>query len=135
MSQFEIRVSTQGGPVESAQFVGRVARLSRNVRQPDHVLANSFAGHKAEPRPGVRSCLIARLARRTAPTRQVRLGSKPEFQTETLPIFLVAFFCGPRYGTATRAATFLAVQRAVTNPNSTGKIKSESIRDLLGATI
>jgi hypothetical protein len=36
----------------SAQFVGRVARLSRNVRQPDHVLANSFAGHKAEPRPG-----------------------------------------------------------------------------------
>jgi len=52
MSQFEIRASTQGGPVESAQFVGRVARLSRNVRQPDHVLANSFAGHKAEPRPG-----------------------------------------------------------------------------------
>src|SRR5262245_2030357 len=31
---------------------GRVARLSRNVRQPDHVLANSFAGHKAEPWPG-----------------------------------------------------------------------------------
>src|SRR5215468_2302880 len=51
MSQFGIRVSTQGGPVESAQFVGRVARLSRNVRQPDHVRANSFAGHKAEPRP------------------------------------------------------------------------------------
>jgi hypothetical protein len=51
MSQFEIRVSTQGGPVESAKFVGRVARLSRNVRQPDHVLANSFAGHKAQPRP------------------------------------------------------------------------------------
>ena len=49
MSQFEIRVSAQGGPVESAQFVGRVALLSRNVRQPDHVLANSFAGHKAEP--------------------------------------------------------------------------------------
>src|SRR5215472_15103989 len=39
-------------PVESAQFVGRVARSSRNVRQPNHVLANSFAGHKAEPRPG-----------------------------------------------------------------------------------
>jgi hypothetical protein len=39
MSQFEIRVSTQGGPVEAAQF-GRVARLRRNVRQPDHVLAN-----------------------------------------------------------------------------------------------
>src|SRR5215813_14695824 len=52
MSKFEIRVSTQGGPVESAQFVGRAARLSRNVRQPDHVIANSFAGHKAEPRPG-----------------------------------------------------------------------------------
>src|SRR5215469_14941846 len=45
-------VSTQSAPGESAQFVGRVARLSRNVRQPDHVLANSFAGHKAEPRPG-----------------------------------------------------------------------------------
>src|SRR5262245_40467057 len=29
-----------------------VARLSRNVRQPDHVLANSFAGHKAQPWPG-----------------------------------------------------------------------------------
>ena len=52
MSQFEIRVSTQSGPVDSAQFIGRVARLSRNVRQPDHVLPNSFAGHKAEPRPG-----------------------------------------------------------------------------------
>ena len=34
----------------------------------------------------MRPCLIARLARRTAPTRQVRLGSKPEFQTETLPV-------------------------------------------------
>src|SRR5215475_6650527 len=52
MPQFEIRVSTQGGPVESAQFVARVARLSSNVRQSDHVLANWFAGHKAEPRPG-----------------------------------------------------------------------------------
>ena len=34
-----------------------------------------------------------------------------------------------------RAATFLAVQRAVTNPNSTGRINIEPIRDLLGATI
>jgi hypothetical protein len=25
---------------------------SRNIRQPDHVLANSIAGHKAERRPG-----------------------------------------------------------------------------------
>ena len=46
MSQFGIRVSTQGGPVESAQFVGRVARLSRNVRQPKSVLANAIAGRK-----------------------------------------------------------------------------------------
>src|SRR5579859_4689888 len=45
MSQFEIRVST-------AQPVGRVARLSRNVRQPDYIPANAFAGRKAEPRPG-----------------------------------------------------------------------------------
>jgi hypothetical protein len=36
----------------SAQSVEQVARLSRNVRQPDHVLANQIAGHKAEPRPG-----------------------------------------------------------------------------------
>ena len=38
--------------VESAQFVGRVARLSRNVRQPDYIPAHAVAGHKAEPRPG-----------------------------------------------------------------------------------
>jgi hypothetical protein len=31
---------TQSGPDASAQFVGRVARLSGNVRQPNHVLAN-----------------------------------------------------------------------------------------------
>src|SRR5215475_11009812 len=52
VSQFEIWVSTQSGPDESAQSAGRVARLSRNVRQPNHVLANSIAGHKAERRPG-----------------------------------------------------------------------------------
>src|SRR5215467_10098776 len=60
MSQLEIRVSTQDRPVESAQFVERVARLSRNVRQPDHVLANSFAGHKAEARPGAGEVWLAR---------------------------------------------------------------------------
>ena len=42
---------TQSGPDASAQSVGRVARLSRNVRQPNHVLANEIAGHKAERRP------------------------------------------------------------------------------------
>jgi hypothetical protein len=52
VSQFEIRVSTQNGPDESAQSFGRVVRLSRSVRQPDHVLANSIAGHQAERRPG-----------------------------------------------------------------------------------
>jgi hypothetical protein len=34
------RSSTQIGPDASAQSVGRVARLSGNVRQPNHVLAN-----------------------------------------------------------------------------------------------
>jgi len=43
---------TQSGPDVSAQFVARVARLSWNVRQPDRVLANRIAGHKAERRPG-----------------------------------------------------------------------------------
>jgi hypothetical protein len=36
----------------SAQSVEQVARLSRKVRQPNHVLANQIAGHKAERRPG-----------------------------------------------------------------------------------
>ena len=52
VSQFEIRVSTQSGPDESAQSVGRVTRLSRNIRQPDRVLANEIARHKAKRRPG-----------------------------------------------------------------------------------
>ena len=60
MSQFEIRVSTLSGPVESAQSVGRVARLSRNVRQPDYIPANAVAGHKAEPRPGAGEERLAR---------------------------------------------------------------------------
>src|SRR6476660_9763362 len=42
---------TQRGPKAPAQSVGRVARLSRNVRQSNHVLANSIAGHQAERRP------------------------------------------------------------------------------------
>ena len=42
---------TQSGPDAPAQSVGRVARLSGNVRQPNHVLANSIAGHKTERRP------------------------------------------------------------------------------------
>jgi hypothetical protein len=46
------RVLTQSGPDASAQSVGRVARLSRNVRQLNHVFANYIAGHKAERRPG-----------------------------------------------------------------------------------
>jgi hypothetical protein len=33
------------------QSVGRVARLSRNVRQPNHVRGNEIAGHKTERRP------------------------------------------------------------------------------------
>src|ERR1700723_311220 len=38
-------------PNASARSVGQVARLSRNVRQLNH-LANEIAGHKAERRPG-----------------------------------------------------------------------------------
>src|SRR6516165_6864790 len=37
--------------IVSFASVGRVARLSGNVRQPNHVLANEIAGHKAERRP------------------------------------------------------------------------------------
>lgn len=42
------------GPDASAQSVWRDARLSRNVRQPNHVLANMIGGNKAEwwPRAG-----------------------------------------------------------------------------------
>ena len=32
--------------------ITRVARLSRNVRQPDHILSNPLMTHKAERRPG-----------------------------------------------------------------------------------
>jgi hypothetical protein len=42
---------TQSGPDAPAQSVGRVARLGGNVRQPNHVLGNEIAGHKAERRP------------------------------------------------------------------------------------
>jgi hypothetical protein len=42
------------GPDAPVQSVGRVARLSGNVRQPNHLLADEIAGHKAErwPRAG-----------------------------------------------------------------------------------
>ena len=43
---------TRSGPDASARSVGRVARLSRNVGQPDHILANPIISHKAERRPG-----------------------------------------------------------------------------------
>ena len=43
---------TQSGPDASALSVGRVARLSGNVRQPNHVPGNSIAAHEAERRPG-----------------------------------------------------------------------------------
>ena len=42
---------TQSGPDASALSVGRVARLSGNVRQPNHVLGNEIAGQKTERRP------------------------------------------------------------------------------------
>ena len=40
------------GVYESAVSIRRVARLSRNVGQPDHILANPIMSHKAERRPG-----------------------------------------------------------------------------------
>ena len=36
----------------AAISIRRVARLSRNVGQPDHILANPIISHKAERRPG-----------------------------------------------------------------------------------
>src|SRR6516164_10673021 len=36
----------------AAISIRRVARLSRNVSQPDHILANSIISHKADRRPG-----------------------------------------------------------------------------------
>jgi pimeloyl-ACP methyl ester carboxylesterase len=36
----------------AAISIRRVARLSRNVGQPDHILANPIVSHKAERRPG-----------------------------------------------------------------------------------
>jgi hypothetical protein len=42
----------QKGSGSAGGFRCYTARLSGNVRQPNHVLANSIAGHKAERRPG-----------------------------------------------------------------------------------
>jgi len=36
----------------AAISIRRVARLSRNVGQPDHIVANPITSHKAERRPG-----------------------------------------------------------------------------------
>src|SRR5262249_46986229 len=49
----------QSGPDASAQSVGRVASLCRNVSQPNCVLANWITGHKAERRPGARKERLA----------------------------------------------------------------------------
>src|ERR687891_1894502 len=44
------------GPIQdqtsAAISIRRVARLRRNVGQPDHILANPITSHKAERRPG-----------------------------------------------------------------------------------
>ena len=42
---------TESGADASAHSVGRVARLSGNVRQPNHVLGNEIAADKTERRP------------------------------------------------------------------------------------
>jgi hypothetical protein len=41
----------QSGRDASVQSAGRGTRLSRNGRQPNHVVADEIAGHKAERRP------------------------------------------------------------------------------------
>ena len=46
------RTRSQSGPDASAQSIEHVARLSRNVRQPDHVLGDPIAGLQVERRPG-----------------------------------------------------------------------------------
>ena len=43
------KASGSDAPVQS---LGRVARLSGNVRQPNYALANEIAGDQAERRPG-----------------------------------------------------------------------------------
>ena len=51
-----IEVTSQKGvsstATASAQFAGRAVQLSRNVRQPNHALANEIAAHKSERRSG-----------------------------------------------------------------------------------
>jgi dihydrofolate reductase len=62
--------------------LGRGQPFFAGPRPPLRLVASDLIGEDVI-RFDVRSCLIARLARRTAPPRQVRFGSKPEFQTET----------------------------------------------------
>jgi len=50
---------TRSGPDASVQSVRRIARSSRNVGQPDHVLAYSITGHKSERRPRTREEWLA----------------------------------------------------------------------------
>ena len=47
------------GPVLTTETFTRVARLSRNVRQSNHILVNQIAGHKAERGPGAREEWLA----------------------------------------------------------------------------
>src|SRR6516162_2045684 len=50
---------TQSGTDAPAQSVGRVARLSRDVRQPDRILADGIGGDKSEGRPGTGEVRLA----------------------------------------------------------------------------
>src|SRR6516164_1094193 len=47
-----VALGTTQNQTSAAISIRRVARLSRNVSQPDHILANSIISHKAERRPG-----------------------------------------------------------------------------------
>jgi hypothetical protein len=47
-----IRLRTTNIRPSAAISVQRVARLGRNVGQPDHILANPITSHEAERRPG-----------------------------------------------------------------------------------
>ena len=46
-------------PNPSGESVGRVARLSRNVRQPNQILRDEIAGHQVQRRPGTGEIWLA----------------------------------------------------------------------------
>ena len=70
------------GPDSAAISIRRVVRFSRNVGQPDHILANPSMGHKPERRP------IPATSRRSFPRRTSSPYARKSLRTE-------ACSCGP----------------------------------------